>query len=171
MAPILKRKQPDSVLNRARKKFRSDQRGRGDPEQEPGLRTVSLESLQWHQVPFPATFQDAEGFFGLEELSDVDVVKDSSKIEYRVSSAPSNIASRTLTHLFSYLRTDPNPKTRKEGMIVMSSRLVLESMIKKLSIVMMNGKVLRVATQASKRSKKGHLDLKGLHLVARPMNI
>ena len=43
-----------------------------------------VESLPWHEVPFPTNFQDAEGFFGLEELSDVEIVRGDGKIEYKV---------------------------------------------------------------------------------------
>ena len=85
MAPMLKRRRHRDILEQPSKKRKSDQRNRGNPDQASAPRIVSLESLQWHQVPFPETSQDAEGFFGLEELSDVDVVRDSNKIEYKVS--------------------------------------------------------------------------------------
>ena len=51
---------------------------------QPIGQSVGLEDLPWQEVPFPETFEDAEGFFGLEEISDVEVVKDSSGIKYKV---------------------------------------------------------------------------------------
>ena len=47
---------------------------------------VKLDALSWKEVTFPERFDDAEGFFGLEEISDVEVIRDKSlgKIEYRV---------------------------------------------------------------------------------------
>ena len=43
-----------------------------------GGRTVLLNDLAWREVPFPDNFEDAEGFFGLEEISDVEVDRDAS---------------------------------------------------------------------------------------------
>lgn len=49
--------------------------------------SIDIDKLHWNTVEFPADLQDAEGFFGLEEISDVDVVKDplKGKLEYRAS--------------------------------------------------------------------------------------
>ena len=76
MAPIQKRRRLNAPL--------SKDRSVGDHTVMKGSRITSLEALPWQDVPFPETFQDAEGFFGLEEISDVDVVRDSGKIEYKV---------------------------------------------------------------------------------------
>ena len=75
MAPIEKKRRHKEVPYLSRKKHKSNDRT---------LETVSQENLPWNLVPFPDTFQDAEGFFGLEELSDVDVVRDLGKIQYKV---------------------------------------------------------------------------------------
>ncbi|KAI4132015.1 MAG: hypothetical protein LQ341_006316 [Variospora aurantia] len=50
---------------------------------------VKLEALPWNQVNLPDRLEDAEGFFGLEEISDVEVVRDKylGRVEYRVSSS------------------------------------------------------------------------------------
>ncbi len=50
---------------------------------------VSLDELNWKEVPLPDRLDDVEGFFGLEEIEDVDVVRsgDQGKIEYRVRHA------------------------------------------------------------------------------------
>ncbi|MCJ1404817.1 ATP-dependent RNA helicase [Xylographa trunciseda] len=38
---------------------------------------VSIDQLKWNEVTLPDRFDDAEGFFGLEEIENVQVVKDS----------------------------------------------------------------------------------------------
>ena len=47
---------------------------------------ITLDALPWTEVPLPDRFEDAEGFFGLEEIENVEVIRDSSlgKLEYRV---------------------------------------------------------------------------------------
>ena len=47
---------------------------------------VSLEQLRWNSVALPERLEDAEGFFGLEEIDDVEVVRDGEqgKVQYRV---------------------------------------------------------------------------------------
>lgn len=49
-------------------------------------KAIVLDSLPWAQVPLPDHLENAEGFFGLEEISDVEVVKESKtgKLEYKV---------------------------------------------------------------------------------------
>ena len=47
---------------------------------------IALHALNWKEVTLPDRLEDAEGFFGLEEIEDVEVVRDaqSGKIEFRV---------------------------------------------------------------------------------------
>jgi ATP-dependent RNA helicase DDX24/MAK5 len=47
-------------------------------------RKVSLDELKWKEVELPEMFDDAEGFYGLEEVDDVEVVRYEGTIEYRV---------------------------------------------------------------------------------------
>ena len=49
-------------------------------------RPVALEELDWREVPLPDQLDDAEGFFGLEEVDGVDVVHNpqSGQVEYIV---------------------------------------------------------------------------------------
>ena len=84
MAPIEKKRQRNLAL------FKANKRRKIEPEsdsllEDPDGRVVSLDRLPWNQVPVDR-LEDAEGFFGLEELSDVDVVRDSTlgKVEYKV---------------------------------------------------------------------------------------
>ncbi len=52
--------------------------------------STSLAALPWTAVPLPDRFDDAEGFFDLEEIEDVEVVRDAKlgKLEYRVGKMP-----------------------------------------------------------------------------------
>lgn len=45
-------------------------------------RTVAADSLKWKSVEIPEMFDDAEGFFGLEEVTGVDVVRDGDMVKF-----------------------------------------------------------------------------------------
>ena len=45
-------------------------------------RPVKLDGLPWSEVQLPDMFEDAEGFFGLEEVEGVDVVRDGGTIKF-----------------------------------------------------------------------------------------
>ncbi|KAI4169227.1 MAG: hypothetical protein LQ346_008985 [Caloplaca aetnensis] len=51
-----------------------------------GSKAVGIDALPWGQAKLPDRLDDAEGFFGLEEISDVEVVRDptSGRVEYRL---------------------------------------------------------------------------------------
>ena len=51
--------------------------------------SVAFDQLSWREVPFPENFEDAEGFFGLEEVSDVEVTQDGGKIGYNLAATKS----------------------------------------------------------------------------------
>jgi ATP-dependent RNA helicase DDX24/MAK5 len=50
------------------------------------LKPVSLDQLAWREVTLPDRLDDTEGFFGLEEIEHVEIVRDeeSGTVEYRV---------------------------------------------------------------------------------------
>ncbi len=50
-------------------------------------RVVSADALQWRSVEVPEMFDDAEGFFGLEEVEGVDVVRDGNTVQFVCSGA------------------------------------------------------------------------------------
>lgn len=79
MAPMTKKRARKEAPVQSKKRVRVD-KGNG------GAKTVALDTLPWNEVAFPEHFDDAEGFFGLEEISDVDVVRDTKlgKVEYTV---------------------------------------------------------------------------------------
>ncbi|EGZ68100.1 DEAD-domain-containing protein [Neurospora tetrasperma FGSC 2509] len=45
-------------------------------------RPVSVDALAWKTVDIPEMFDDAEGFFGLEEITGVDIVKDGDVVKF-----------------------------------------------------------------------------------------
>ncbi|KAL1306102.1 hypothetical protein AAFC00_004219 [Neodothiora populina] len=48
-------------------------------------KNVRLEELAWKEVQMPDRLDDFEGFYGLEEIDDVEIVKDGGKISYRAT--------------------------------------------------------------------------------------
>lgn len=48
--------------------------------------SVLPDRLNWKTVPLPDRLEDAEGFFGLEEIDGVDVIRNdaSGEVQYRV---------------------------------------------------------------------------------------
>lgn len=43
---------------------------------------VAADSLPWNEVEMPDMFDDAEGFFGLEEVEGVEVVRDGNIVQF-----------------------------------------------------------------------------------------
>lgn len=43
---------------------------------------VAVDSLPWNEVTMPDMFEDAEGFYGLEEVDDVEVVRDGDVVTF-----------------------------------------------------------------------------------------
>ena len=86
MAPIEKKRVRKDAQTTSRKRQKVYQKD-GGPEHGSTAKALSLDTLPWQEVAFPESgFEDAEGFFGLEEISDVDVVRDLKlgKVEYKV---------------------------------------------------------------------------------------
>ncbi len=75
-----KRKRPE-ILETTKKKQKKSRSSQAEST------AVALDTLPWNEVVFPERFDDAEGFFGLEEISDVEIVRDKKlgKVEYRVT--------------------------------------------------------------------------------------
>ncbi|OCL13826.1 DEAD-domain-containing protein [Glonium stellatum] len=71
---------PKIAAMKARKRQKLD--GAANPPTTTGSKApkrghnVRLDELQWNDVPMPDRLDDFEGFFGLEEIEDVDVVRD-----------------------------------------------------------------------------------------------
>ena len=115
MAPIMKKRTRIEVQYRSRKRPKHDQKT-NRPLQKSSTQPVSLDTLPWQEVAFPESgFEDAEGFFGLEEISDVEIVKDPKlgKVEYRVCQLPPTAFSRRLIALFRFPRAFPRANLRR----------------------------------------------------------
>ncbi|PNS14902.1 ATP-dependent RNA helicase mak5 [Sphaceloma murrayae] len=78
-----------STMARAPKRRKLDVgKGKGTGPAKTPLHNVRLENLQWNSVNMPDKLDDYEGFFGLEEIDDVQVVKETNgKISFAASSA------------------------------------------------------------------------------------
>ena len=115
MAPIMKKRNRIEVQYGSRKRPKHDQEINRQ-SQNSDSKPVSLDTLPWHEVAFPESgFEDAEGFFGLEEISDVEVVKDPKlgKVEYKVCQFSPIPSTRRLTALFRFPRAFPKVTLRK----------------------------------------------------------
>ena len=44
--------------------------------------SVAVDALPWNEVKMPDMFNDAEGFFGLEEVEGVEVIKEGSTMKF-----------------------------------------------------------------------------------------
>ena len=94
MAPIEKKRRRDLPSLKAKKRQRTDLGLDGTQEILKG-EAVGLNKLAWNQVAVDR-LEDAEGFFGLEELSDVEVVRDPilGRVEYKVRKRSLQISFR-----------------------------------------------------------------------------
>lgn len=45
-------------------------------------RVVALDALPWNEVEMPDMFEDAEGFFGLEEVEGVEVIREGDTLKF-----------------------------------------------------------------------------------------
>lgn len=83
MAPVERKRSRDWTFQRSKKRQRV---GEAIGTTKETSTTVTLDSLPWNEVPLPDRLEDAEGFFGLEEVENVEVAKDpsSGQVAYRV---------------------------------------------------------------------------------------
>lgn len=58
----------------ASKRRKVDKKTSSKPSAAP-KKTVSASDLAWNAVPLPDRLDDAEGFYGLEEIDDVEIVR------------------------------------------------------------------------------------------------
>ena len=45
-------------------------------------RRVAVDALPWNEVQMPEMFDDAEGFYGLEEVDGVEIIRDGGKVQF-----------------------------------------------------------------------------------------
>ena len=72
MAPVKMKRGKSNIDQQPRKK----QKRRANEDSASAGRNVPIDALPWNEVALPDHLEDAEGFFGLEEVSDVEVVTD-----------------------------------------------------------------------------------------------
>jgi len=102
MAPIEKKRRHTDTQIYSRKKRKADPRIRHGSGAGPGA-SGSLDTLPWDEVQFPETFQDAGGFGGLEEISDIEVARHLGKLEFKVQLVSLDFSlGKILTRLYSY---------------------------------------------------------------------
>lgn len=68
------RDQKDSAIQPNKKK-RAAKLGNGIGKDDSWDGIVGLDELNWKEVPMPDRLEDAGGFFGLEEIDGVDVIR------------------------------------------------------------------------------------------------
>lgn len=92
MAASQKNKRPlpgngDAAKGGKRRKLGASTSGGVGTTRAPVLKEkVRLDDLNWKEVAMPDRLDDYEGFFGLEEIEDVDVVKEGGMVSYHASS-------------------------------------------------------------------------------------
>ena len=70
-----KRKQDAAQVSQKRRKT-------AQPQKVKSKRPVAVDDLRWKTVEVPEMFDDAEGFFGLEEIEGVEVVREGGKVQF-----------------------------------------------------------------------------------------
>jgi len=95
MAPIEKKR---LRVREAHQEPRKKRRTGGEKETKIDT-TYSVDALPWNEVALPHKLDDAEGFFGLEEISDVEIVRESKagKVEYKVRKESNEFTKRPTT--------------------------------------------------------------------------
>jgi ATP-dependent RNA helicase DDX24/MAK5 len=68
-----------NASQRSRKRQKIQPVKNGEPIQK---RSVAADALPWHEVEMPEMFDDAEGFYGLEEVEGVEIIRDGGTIQF-----------------------------------------------------------------------------------------
>ncbi len=88
-----KRSKPTQIANSSRKRRKLETASSKLKNIKPSFNTspatVLANELAWREVTPPERLDDAEGFFGLEEIDDVEVIRDTSgnQTHFRVHSS------------------------------------------------------------------------------------
>ena len=78
MAIDKKRKRSDGQGKRPKAPSANSKRQKSNA----GRRVTSVDSLAWKTVDVPEMFDDAEGFYGLEEVEGVEIVRDGDTVKF-----------------------------------------------------------------------------------------
>jgi ATP-dependent RNA helicase DDX24/MAK5 len=79
-SPAAKRSAPSTGENKGSKKRQKIKSAKDIPPAQ--KRAVAIDALPWNEVKLPDMFDDAEGFFGLEEVEGVEIVKEGDNIRF-----------------------------------------------------------------------------------------
>lgn len=74
-----KRARPVPSTSQRSKKRQKIERMKKDAAEK---RAVALDALPWSEVQMPDMFEDAEGFYGLEEVEGIEVVRDGKIVQF-----------------------------------------------------------------------------------------
>ena len=61
---------------------RSKKRQKIEPVKNGDKRRVAVDALPWNEVQMPEMFDDAEGFYGLEEVEGVEIIRDGGTVQF-----------------------------------------------------------------------------------------
>ena len=80
MAPEQKKRSRASIKGgqSSRKRQRIEPPKNGTVQKRP----VAADALPWNEVEMPEMFDDSEGFFGLEEIEGVDVIREGDSVKF-----------------------------------------------------------------------------------------
>jgi ATP-dependent RNA helicase DDX24/MAK5 len=81
-----KRKQGVSEVPQKRRKTQQ-------PQQIKSKRPVAVDKLRWKTVEVPEMFDDAEGFYGLEEVEGVEVVRQGDTVSFVSPEVPGRVVA------------------------------------------------------------------------------
>lgn len=75
-----------SANNKSTKKQRVEKAPNSTPAEVDETRSLGIDDLDWKEVQLPDRLEDAGGFFGLEEIDGVDIVraKGHGEIKFKV---------------------------------------------------------------------------------------
>jgi hypothetical protein len=85
-------------------------------------KAVAVDALPWNEVKLPDMYDDAEGFFGLEEVEGVEVVKEGGNIKF-VRSNNSSVADKL--NVIRFLQAHQLPLTTTNSKVSLMMRLML----------------------------------------------
>ena len=112
----------DEVAQHSKKRRRTEPKTKGKVKPQLDA-VVSIDQLTWNEVTLPDRFDDAEGFFGLQEIEDVEVVKDvgSGSVLYKVCRHPYCCRALIILTLLAFVpklderRKEPSARCIKSG--------------------------------------------------------
>lgn len=82
MAPEGKKRLRPQLTDGPKSKKRQKITSAKNAASKPQKRAVVMDALPWNEVKMPDMYDDAEGFFGLEEVEGVEIVKEGGNVRF-----------------------------------------------------------------------------------------